>query len=204
MQLHEVISQISDIHDHMAQSQVYRGYRSLTTGFSGAVAGLGAVAQPFFVHSPTDQLGRYLILWIAVAAISALITGCEIAWRARATESALVRQMSRLAFEQLSPSLFVGALVTLCIYGAAPQAAWMLPGLWALIFGLGIFALFRLLPNRIFYVALYYTVCGLGCLVWGQGDNAFSAWLMGVSFGGGQIITAFILYWNLERNHGAR
>ena len=35
--------------------------------------------------------------------------------------------------------------------------------------------------------------------MWGQGDNAFSPWQMGISFGGGQLLGAMILYWTLER-----
>ena len=77
--------------------------------------------------------------------------------------------------------------------------SWMLPGLWSLIFSLGVFASFRLLPPQLFWVGLYYALCGLGCLVWGQGTNAFSPWQMGSSFGGGQLMSAAILFWTLER-----
>ena len=98
----------------------------------------------------------------------------------------------------------MGALLTLSIYRGAPAVAWMLPGLWSLVFGLGVFASYRLLPRRVFSVDCYYVLCGCGLLLWGQGDNAFSPWLMGVSFGGGQLLGAAILYWTLERNDGSQ
>ena len=124
----------------MTRSEVYRGYRSLTTSVSSMLAILGAVTQPLFVASPDTELGRYLIFWIGIAAVSAIVVGSEVWWRARRTDSEVLQQMTRLAVEQLSPSLVVGALLTLCIFQTAPQVSWMLPGLWALIFSLGIFA----------------------------------------------------------------
>jgi prolipoprotein diacylglyceryltransferase len=39
--------------------------------------------------------------------------------------------------------------------------------------------------------------------MWGQQGNAFSPWEMGISFGGGQLLGALILYWNLERSNGS-
>ncbi|MEZ6044679.1 MAG: hypothetical protein R3C11_03665 [Planctomycetaceae bacterium] len=45
----------------------------------------------------------------------------------------------------------------------------------------------------------YYVMCGCLCLIVGQGELAYSPWLMGITFGLGQLISAFILYWTLER-----
>ena len=199
MQLDEALRQISDIRQQMARSEVFRGYRSLTVGCSGVLALLAAVCQPYLVTSPGNDLQRYLLLWISVAAVSLMVAGIEVWWRARVSESSLARQMTLLAVGQFLPSVVVGALLTLCIYRSAPQVAWMLPGLWSLVFSLGIFASYRLLPREVFWVGLYYAACGVGCLLWGQADRAFSPWLMGISFGGGQLLGAAILYWTLER-----
>ncbi len=199
MELREALCQIAEIRQQMARSEVFRGYRSVTVGCSGVLALLAAVCQPYLVTSPGNDLQRYLLLWISVAAVSLMVAGIEMWWRARISESALARQMTLLAVEQFLPSVVVGALLTLCIYRSAPQVAWMLPGLWSLVFSLGIFASYRLLPREVFWVGLYYAACGVGCLHWGQADSAFSPWLMGISFGGGQLLGAAILYWTLER-----
>lgn len=199
MELDEALRQISDIRQQMARSEVFRGYRSITVGLSG-LAGLSAAAiQPRWVPSPEIDLGRYLGLWLGVAAAGLAAAGAEVYWRARRAGPGLARQQTLLAVEQFLPCLIVGALLTLCIYRSAPDAAWMLPGLWSLIFGLGIFASHRLLPRQVLWVAFYYVVCGCGCLWWGRGDNALSPWHMGISFGGGQLLGASILYWTLER-----
>ena len=199
MQLDEALRQISDIRQQMAQSGVFRGYRSLTVGSSGVVGLLAAAFQSRWVPSPESNLDRYLALWVGVAFVSLAVAGSEMYWRARVAGSELARERTVLAVHQFLPCVVVGALLTLCIYRAAPQVAWMLPALWSLVYGLGVFASYRLLPRQVSWVGSYYVLCGCGWLLWGQGANAFSPWQMGVSFGGGQLLGAAILYWTLER-----
>jgi hypothetical protein len=199
MDLRDALCQVSEIRRQMARSEVFRGYRSLTVGVSGGLAAVAAAIQPFLIPSPVDDLDTYLSLWIVVAAISVLIAGAEMWWRARMSGPGLSRQMMLLAVEQFVPSIVAGALLTLCVYRVAPEVAWMLPGLWAIVFSLGLFASCRLLPRPVFWVGGYYFVCGFGCLIWGHGASALSPWQMAVTFGGGQLIGAAILYWTLER-----
>ena len=136
MQLDEALRQISDIRQQMARSEVFRGYRSATVGFSGVVGVLVAVFQPLWVASPESELGRYLGLWLCVAAVSLVVAGGEMWWRARSTGSELARQRTLLAVQQFLPCVVVGALLTVSIYRGAPHVAWMLPGLWSLVYGL--------------------------------------------------------------------
>lgn len=202
MELREALQQISDIRACVARSEVFRGYRSLTVGLSGVLGIAAALCQSIFVPVPQEHLGRYLAWWVGVATISVLVVAAELSWRAWVSGSGLSRQMTRLAVEQFSPCVVVGALLTLSVYQYAPQVGWMLPGLWAFVFAMGVFASFRLLPRQVFWVGAYYVICGCACLQWGQGDAAFSPWQMGITFGGGQLLTAVILYWNLERTDG--
>lgn len=203
MELHKALNEISDIRRQMARAEVFRGYRSMTVGLSGVLGILAAGLQNQWVASPETDLGRYLFLWFSVAAASVIVAGAELYCRARESGPGLAREMTLLAVEQFLPCLVVGGLLTFCIYRGAPQVAWMLPGLWSLVFGLGVLASFRLLPRQVFWVGLYYVLCGCGCLMWGQQGNAFSPWEMGISFGGGQLLGALILYWNLERSNGS-
>ena len=170
MELREALCQISEIRQQMAQNEVFRGYRSLTVGFSGTLALLAAGCQPHWVATPETELGRYLALWISVAVVSVAVAVGEMRWRGRFARSTLARQMTQLAVEQFLPSLVIGAILTLCIYRSAPQVAWMLPGLWSLVFSLGVFASHRLLPRQIGWIGLYYALCGIGCLHWGRGQ----------------------------------
>jgi hypothetical protein len=199
MELREALGQISEIRQQMARSEVFRGYRSLTVGSVGLMGVLAAIAQPYLVPSPANDLEAYLTLWISVAAVAFLLVALGLWRRVRTTESPMVRQSTLLSADQFLPCVAVGALVTLGIYRGAQDVGWMLPGLWSLVFSLGIFASYRQLPRQVFGVGVYFAVCGFGCLLWGQGTNAFSPWQMGISFGGGLLIGAAILYWTLER-----
>lgn len=204
MELHDALRQISDIRRQMARGEVYRGYRSLTVGFSGVLALLAAAIQPWWVASPVDDLGRYLGLWVGVAAVSLSVAGVEMWWRAQRAGPGLARQMTRLAAEQFLPCVVVGALLTLCLAVAAPTVGWLLPGLWALVFSLGVFASHRILPGPVVWVGVFYAACGCFCLLWGQGRHAYAPWQMAVSFGGGQLLGALILYWTLERTDASQ
>lgn len=199
MRLNEAVRQISDIHRQTMLSGVFRGYRSLTVGFTGLVGVAAALLQPCWVQSPATELGRYLALWVGVAAVNLLLTGAELWWRANGCDSRLVWRQTHLAVSQFAPCLAVGGLLTLCIYRASPEAAWMLPGLWSLVFALGIFSSLRLLPRQAAWVAWYFVLCGCACLLWGRGEDPLAPWQMGVTFGGGQLFGAAVLYWTLER-----
>jgi hypothetical protein len=201
MQLREALTQIAEIRQQMAQSELFRGYRAVIVALSAASALAAAALQPFLV-GPETQLRDFLILWLTVAAANLLMAAAQLWRRVRLADSRLARQATLLAAEQFLPSLFVGAVATLCIYRSAPNAAWMLPGLWSLIYSLGIFASYRLLPRQVAWVGLYYVAAGAACLVWGQGAQTLAPWQMALTFGGGQILGAAVLYWTLERHDG--
>jgi hypothetical protein len=202
MELREALGQIAEIRQQMARTELFRGYRSLTVGFSGVMALAAAALQPFLVESE-NQVRDFLVLWIVVAGVNLVMAGVQLWRRVRLANSRLARQATLLAAEQFLPSIFVGAVVTLCVYRYAADAAWMLPGLWSLIYSLGIFASYRLLPRPVVWVGLYYVAAGAACLIWGQAAGALAPWQMALSFGGGQIFGAAVLYWTLERGDGA-
>jgi hypothetical protein len=100
------------------------------------------------------------------------------------------------------PCVVAGGLATLVIARSPEPVAWMLPGLWAIFFSLGVFASRRLLPRATIWVAFYYLIAGLAGLALARGEHALSPWAMGLSFGGGQLLAALVLYRTLERDHG--
>jgi hypothetical protein len=199
MDLRQALSQVSEIRDHLARTEVYRGYRSLTVGFSGLVGLAAASIQAFWLPQPTDKLEAYLGLWVGAAVINLLVVGAEIWSRVRLPEMALVRRTTIFAVEQFLPSLVAGGLLTLVIVERARESAWMLPGLWALVFSLGIFASCRLLPRAVAIAGAWYLCGAVLALAWGNGEAALSPWIMGITFGGGQLLTAVILHITLER-----
>lgn len=201
MRLEEALEQITEIRAQIARTETFRGYRAATVGFSGVLGVGAAAAQPALVPGPQQEVESYLALWIGVAAVSVMVVAAEMLVRSWRAVSPRTIRLTRLAVEQFLPCVVAGAVLTGMLYSAAPEGLWMLPGLWAVVFSLGVFASCRLLPRAMFWVGVYYLVAGACCIAYAHGENAFAPWTMGVTFGGGQLLTAAILYWTLERSH---
>lgn len=201
MDLHEALEQISEIRDQVARTRTFRGYRAAPIAFSGLLAWVGAAYQYVLLPNAAADPARYLTLWFGLAFLSLLVTGLVIALHYRHSTGTVTRSNTRVAIGQFVPSLGAGGLLTLVLYRHAPDTLWMLPGLWSMLFSLGVFASYRVLPHATFWVGVHYLVAGAACLIWAQGEHAFSPLAMGLSFGLGQLLSAAILYWTLERDH---
>ncbi len=198
MELREALTQIAEIRARVAETERFRGYRAVPVAASGAVAFIAGLVQLRLAMDPGRDISEYLTLWVSAAAAGALISGSGIWLRFRSGVDRLAREMTWLAVGQFAPCLAAGALVTLAIVRHIPEHSALLPGLWQVFFSLGIFASCRLMPKAIVLVGLFYLASGIFNLT-RAGDMALSAWAMAVPFGVGQLGTAAVLYWNLER-----
>jgi hypothetical protein len=199
MELHEALTQIAEIRRQMAKSDVFRGYRSAPVAASGLLALGAAVVQGRVVADPTQQINEYLTLWIGMAFVSMAGVAIEMAVRRYMTEDRAHLELTRLAVEQFLPCVVAGVLVTAVIVRHAPASVALLPGLWQILFGLGIFASARLLPKPIFAIGAFYLASGIIVLIWSREAFSLEPWCMGLPFGIGQLVAAGILYWTLER-----
>jgi hypothetical protein len=57
-------------------------------------------------------------------------------------------EMIHSALEQFLPGIVAGFLLTGVLLRCAPQSLWMLPGLWQVLFSMGVFASCRFLPRQ--------------------------------------------------------
>ena len=199
MELHEALGQISEIRAQMARTQTFGGFRSLTVASSGFLGILAAIYQANRIPRPMEQIEDYVALWSAVAALSLLAVGVELVYSYSVAMSTLRRRLTTHAIRQFVPCLVAGAALTAVIIARAPETAWMLPGMWSLLFGLGVFASSRLLPRPIVWVGAYYLFTGSACLAFGKSEFQLSSWMMAATFGFGQLLAALILYCTLER-----
>ncbi len=202
MDLRDALTQIAAIREQVAQTETFRGYRAAPVAASGVLAWIAAGVQAWQLPQPAQNQGAWLMLWIGAALCSLAITGIAMAYYSWRASSPLSRTLTALAVGQFLPCVVAGGLLTAVLWLHARDALWMLPGLWAIIFSLGIFASFRLLPRATFLVAVYYLAAGILCLMWAQEEHALSLWAMALPFGVGQLLAAAILYWTLERPHG--
>jgi len=201
MELRDAITQITQIRSQMARTERLRALRAVPVAISGVLALIAALTQHAWLLDPQNNFSAYLTLWVGAATLSAILAGVEMTVRCRMADSSLNRATSLLAVEHFAPCLVAGALVTCIVPATAPESAWMLPGLWQILFGLGLFASHRLLAQPALLVAAFYLISGSLCLT--MGPAALEPWAMGVPFCVGQLATAAVLYWTVERAEAA-
>ena len=201
MELQDALTQIADIRLQMARTRMFRGYRSGTTLFSAAVAVATAVLQSAIIPNPSQHVLLYLCLWLAAAALCITVIGTRILVRYWRDESSLERELTVMAIEGFIPCIVVGALLTFILASIAMSTLWILPGLWTILFGLGLLASRRILPRPMTFVGAFYLICGLLSILYAQFVAQFSPLAMGIPFAVGQTAAAAVLYFNLERVH---
>ncbi len=204
-EISRALEQLDEIHARLARAEVYRGWRSVPVALSGA-AGLGAAAWQSATSGSGTDPRAWTLYWFGVA-IAALAIGCGgIVWRYIREESPTERRRTQQVLAQFLPSLAAGACLTFTLLGANPALASCLPGLWALLFAVGIFSARPFLPAAATIVSTYYALAGVAML-WTLGVGTLPpagiapwfSWTVGGVFGAGQLIAAAVLYWNLER-----
>jgi hypothetical protein len=192
-ELRRALAEINAIRTQVARGTQFRGYGPRSVAASGILALIVAAVQARWSAGSAHDAGSFVVIWATVAAVSAAFSAWETIRRARRVHVGLAREMINSAVEQFLPALAVGMLLTVVLMRCAPQVLWMLPGLWAISFSLGVFASCRFLPRPMFAVGLWYLAAGLVCLVVASGPRELSPWAMGIAFGVGQLLVALTL-----------
>jgi zinc transporter ZupT len=190
--LNRALGEISSIRRQVARSTEFRGYGPATLATTGLVAALAAGIQARWVPEPAHHVSAYLGIWIGTAVLSAALTGTQMYTRSRCMHSGMSDEMIHMAVEQFLPAVAAGVLMTVVLLRFVPGALWMLPGLWQVIFSLGVFSSCRFLPRPMLAAGAWYLLTGLGCIALGD-SRALSPWAMGIAFGAGQLLVAGIL-----------
>jgi len=196
--LYRALADINAIRGQVARGTTFRGYGPATLTATAALAVLAAVAQSHLLKAPTRQLGSYLAIWVATAALSLFVTSIETVTRSQRVHSGLAKEMIHSAAEQFLPAIMAGLLLTVVVARSVPQSAWMLPGLWQVLYSLGVFASCKFLPRQMIVVGIWYLATGLAYLATGGGEWALSPWVMGVPFGVGQLLVAAVLQFDYQ------
>lgn len=194
-ELNKALGDISSIRRQMARSTEFRGYGPATLATTGVFAIVAAFAQAIWLPHPASAITAYLGIWITTAILSAALIATQMRARTRRIHSGMADEMIRMAVEQFLPSAGAGTLLTIVLVRFVPGALWMLPGMWQVIFSLGVFSSCRFLPRPMIAAGLWYLATGLFCI--SLADNrALSPWAMGVPYGLGQLLVAAILLFN--------
>ena len=197
-ELHRALAEIKHIRCQVARDTQFRGYGPASVAASGVLALLVAALQSHWLRIKID-FHAFAAVWIATAFLSLTMVTIQTMFRARRVHSGLATEMVLAAAEQFLPALVIGTLLTAVVLGAAPRAAWMLPGLWQLLFSLGVFASCRFLPRLTFAVGVWYLISGLTTLIVQGESPTLLPWTMGIPFGVGQLLVAAVFQYGYER-----
>lgn len=197
MDISQALEQLNEIRHHLGRNEIYRGYRSRTLALMGGVGLLGsAVLQ--FAWSDTSSIEK-VGFWVAVAAVNMAIASWEILGDYGNLKTDHQRRLTRRTVGQFLPTLATGALLTGTLVKLGDHLD-LLPGLWAALFSMGIFASRPYLPRGVGWVGAYFLTAGALFLAY-SATSLEQPWLMGAVFGCGQFMLAYVMYQNLEREN---
>ena len=192
--LDKALDDILAIRSQIAAGTAFRGYGPATVAATGGIALLTAVLQSQWLTDQTGQPLAFLASWTAAAVLSAILILVEMRARSQRHHSGLADAMIHQAVEQFLPACIAGVLLAFMLWKFAPDTLWMLPGLWQLLVGLGIFASVRTLPRTVALAGAWYFVAGFAVLLLASQTHALSPWTMGLPFAVGQLLAAALLY----------
>jgi len=179
----DALQRVSDIHAQIARATYFRGYRAVPVASMGAVAFVGATVESLGAIGATAAAHAWY--WLGIAVLCGGIGALDMF---RTRRSLPTRTVS-IAVVQLLPSLFVGLALGVLLADRAE----MLPGVWTMVFGLGVLASRPYLPGAILGVALFYVCAGIGMAFAARTGTVPSPWEMGLTFGVGQFVAAAAL-----------
>jgi hypothetical protein len=189
MEVRDALDQLDRIHDQLTKGEVYRGFRVPAVALVGCVGLFAAVGQAWMV-APTDARA-FVWYWSAIGAVGALI-GFGAAIRSYLfREDDFERRRTRRVMGQFLPCVLAGGLLTLAL-ARTDSFVPLLPGVWAIVFGLGVVAVRPHLPRAVGIVGVGYVTVGGVLLAWQPAEP--SGWCVGGVFGAGHLSTALALW----------
>lgn len=187
------LSEISDIRSRLAASTRFRGYAPEAV----ALAGLAALALVLFQllwprQLAQDAFGQALI-WGGVLIAGSTAIGAEAIGRCRRQHGGLAQAMLFGALRVVLPVALTGVILGVAVLGFAPDAAWLLPGVWQMLIGVAAFASYASMPRSIVWPALWLVGTGALVTLFAGRDGAVSPLTAGGPIALGHLWIAWLL-----------
>ncbi|MDB5070709.1 MAG: hypothetical protein JWM87_1820 [Candidatus Eremiobacteraeota bacterium] len=192
MDVTRAIADLDEVRSRLASVQRFRGLSGPAALASGVAAiGAGAV-QLAVVPAPhgAGDAARYVAIWIACLAFALAVNyGAVAVWLAR-NWSSRTRTELKTAAIAVTPSIVGGGAFTAALLARGEIG--LLPGMWALCYGLGLLAARSMLPRGTVSIALSFAALG-STLLFAPGTNALAWWVMPLTFGMGQSVIGVLI-----------
>lgn len=186
--MHDLDSALDDIVRIRAQLAASTRFQGFAPPLMALTGGMAALMTTWQIETGRDDL----LAWIALAAVAALMIGTEAVVRARRVHRGMADRLISATLQRFLPTATAGGIVGLVILLRLPDQAPLLPGLWQILLGVGVFAVLGNLPRQMVIAAAFYFVTGTAALLLSR--DVAAPWLMGVPFAAGQALVAAILH----------
>jgi hypothetical protein len=194
--VNKALADLGNIRAQMAASTRFMGFTPPVIALTGMLA-LALAA----IQSNSEALVISLLWhWVVLGLLVGFMIVVDTIMRAKLAHQLLADKMLITALWHFAPALSVGGIIGLAVFTSAPTAADLLPGTWQMLIAVGVFAARPNLPRPMVWVAGFYLVtgtCSLFYCLW----HRFDPWAMGLPFGLGQMLVAWVLY---DDGKGAR
>ena len=191
MDVTRAIADLDEVRSRLASVQRFRGL----SGPAALASGVGAFAcgllQLAAAPSPRGaDAGSYVAIWIACLAFALAVNyGAVAVWLVK-NWSWRTRIELQTAAVAIVPSVVAGGAFTAALLARGEIG--LLPGTWALCYGLGLLAARAMLPRGVGAVAIAFAAVG-SALLFAAGTNALAWWVMPLTFGVGQIAIGLLI-----------
>ena len=191
--LDQALVDIRSIRLRVAESSQFYGYGPLTLSATAVFALLAGILQAHWIPEPELHPGQYVGLWLTIACVSAALIATQMMTRANRLHSGMADEMVRLAILQFLPAGIAGAVLPMLLLQVPHSVFWMLPGLWQIIFSLGVFASCRCMPRLMYLVGGWFLLTGLASIALGD-SRALDAQVMSLAYAAGMAQVAVIQF----------
>jgi hypothetical protein len=191
--LNQALTDIRSIRRQVAHTTEFRGYGPLTLFLTAVLAVAAGAAQSRWLPDPALRPGEYVALWLSTGVVSAALIVTQMLTRAGRLHSGMADEMIRMAVTQFLPAGVVGIVLPFVLLHTTHEVFWMLPGLWQIIFSLGVFASCRSLPRPMVLAGVWFLLTGLACIFPGD-TRALAPAMMSFPYAAGMGFVALIHY----------
>jgi hypothetical protein len=191
--LNQALADIRDIRRQVAETTEFRGYGPLTLSATAVVAVIAGVAQSRLLPRPESHPEQYVALWLSVGVFCGTLIITQMLKRANRLHAVMADEMIRMAVTQSLPAGIAGLILPFVLLNITRNVFWMLPGLWQIIFSLGVFACSRCLPRAMLLAGVWFLLTGFTCLALGD-NRALASTTMSGTYAVGMTLVAVIHY----------